>query len=90
MSSTQTVTEGGAVPDRDTRVARAMGEALQILDRAWSRAQRGEDMTRVREAVSCLAEAGRHAQEGPIDTAVWRHIGEAVLLADQVGRSPGL
>ena len=90
MSATEAMTASGMAPDGGVRIARAMGEALQILDRAWSRAQRGEDMTRVREAVSCLAEAGRHAQEGPIDTAVWRHIGEAVLLADQVGRSPGL
>ena len=86
MSFTQTVTEGEVAPDRDTRVARAMGEALQILDRARSRAQRAEDITRVREAVSYLAEAGQRVQEGALDNATWRHIGEAVMLADQVGR----
>jgi hypothetical protein len=41
---------------------------------------------RLREAFSCLGEARRHVQEGPTDTAIWRHIGEAVMLADQVGR----
>ena len=82
------MTTSGMAPDGSVRIARAMGEALQLLDQARSRVQGVGDVTRVREAVSCLAEAERRAQEGPIDTAIWRHIGEAVLLADQVGRSP--
>jgi hypothetical protein len=65
-----------------------MDEALQFLDQARSRVQRVGDVTRIREATSCLAKAERHLQEGPIDSATWRHIGEAVMLADQVGRSP--
>ena len=88
MSSTQTVTEGGAVPDRDPRVARAMGEALQILDRAWSRTRRAEDVVRIREAFSNLAEAGQRVQEGALDNATWQHIGRAVMFADQIGRNP--
>ena len=88
MAAPEAMTEGGVAPDGDARVAKAMCEALQILDRAWRRAQRAEDVTLVREAASCLAEAGQHVQEGAIDNATWRQIGQAVLLADQVGRSP--
>jgi hypothetical protein len=90
MSATEGMTDGGVALDGDARTARAMGEALQLLDRAWSQAQRVEDVARLREAFTCLAEAGQRVQEGAVDAAVWRHIGEAVLLADQVGRSPGL
>jgi hypothetical protein len=88
MSATEAVTASGMAPDGGVRIARAMGEALQLLDQARSRVQRAGDVTRVREAASCLAEAERHLQEGPINTAIWRHIGEAVMLADQVGRNP--
>ena len=75
-------------PDGSVRIARAMGEALQLLDQARSRVQRVGDVTRVREAFSCLAEAEQRVQKGAIDNTTWRHIGEAVLLADQVGRNP--
>jgi hypothetical protein len=78
----------GMAAGGDDRLVRAMDEALQLLNQARSRVQRVGDVTRIHEAVSCLAEAERHLQEGPIDSAIWRHIGEAVLLADQVGRSP--
>jgi hypothetical protein len=88
MSATEAVTASGMAPDGGVRIARAIDEALQLLDQARSRVQRVGDVTRIHEAVSCLAEAERHLQEGPIDSAIWRHIGEAVLLADQVGRSP--
>src|SRR3712207_8685787 len=47
MAATEAMTEGGVAPDGDARVAKAMGEALQILDRAWRRAQRAEDVTLV-------------------------------------------
>jgi hypothetical protein len=47
-------------------------------------------VTLIREAFLCLAEAEQHIQEGAIGNAIWRHIGEAVMLADQVGRSPTL
>jgi hypothetical protein len=88
MSSAQTMSTDSMAADGDARLARAMDEALQFLDQAWSQARRVEDVARLREAFSCLGEARRHVQEGPIDTVTWRHIGEAVLLADQVGRSP--
>jgi hypothetical protein len=88
MSSAQAMTTDGMAPGGDARLARAMDEALQFLDQAWSQAQRVEDVARLGEAFSCLGEARRHLQEGPINTAIWRHIGEAVMLADQVGRSP--
>ena len=88
MSSAQTMNTDGMAPDRNARLARAMDEALQFLDQAWSQAQQVEDVARLREAFTCLGEARRHLQEGPIDTATWRHIGEAVMLADQVGRCP--
>ena len=82
------MTTDGMAPGGDARLARAMDEALQFLDQARSRVQRVGDVTRIHEAASCLAEAERHLQERPINTAIWRHIGEAVMLADQVGRSP--
>ena len=88
MSATELVTESGAAPDLAARFATAMSEAERILTRARSRVRRAEDVTLVREAFSCLAEAEQCVQEGAVDTATWRHIGEAVLLADQVGRSP--
>ncbi len=88
MSFAQAMTTDGMDSGGDARLARAMGEALQFLDQAWSQAQRVEDVARLRKAFSCLGEDRRHLQEGPIDSAIWRHIGEAVLLADQVGRSP--
>jgi hypothetical protein len=88
MLAAEAMTTSGMAPDGSVRIARAMGEALQLLDQALSRVQRTGDVTRIHEAASCLAEAERHLQEGPINTAIWRHIGEAVLLADQVGRSP--
>jgi hypothetical protein len=86
MSATEAVTASGMAPDGGVRIARAIDEALQLLDQARSRVQRVGDVTRIHEAASCLAEAERHRQEGPINTAIWRHIGEAVMLADQVGR----
>ena len=88
MPATEAMTASGMAPDGSVRIARAMDEALQLLNQARSRVQRVGDVTRIHEAVSCLAEAERQLQEGPIDSAIWRHIGEAVLLADQVGRSP--
>jgi len=88
MSATEAVTASGMAPDGGVRIARAMGEALQLLDQARSRVQRVGDVTRVREAFSCLAEAEQRVQKGAIDNTTWRHIGEAVLLADQVGRNP--
>ena len=88
MSSAQAMTTDGMASDGDARLARAMDEALQFLDQAWSQAQQVEDVARLGEAFSCLEEARRHLQERPINSAIWRHIGEAVLLADQVGRSP--
>jgi hypothetical protein len=65
-----------------------VGEALRLLDRVRNRALQGEDITRLREAFSCLAEAEQRVQEGTIDNIAWRYVGEAVLLAHQVGRSP--
>jgi hypothetical protein len=88
MPATEAMTASGMAPDGSVRIARAIDEALQLLDQAWSQAQRVEDVARLGEAFSCLGEARRHLQEGPIDNATWRHIGEAVMLADQVGRSP--
>ena len=70
MSVTEAVTDSGMAPDGGVRITRAMGEALQLLDQARSRVQRVGDVTRVREAVSCLAEAERHLQEGPVNTAI--------------------
>ena len=88
MSATEAVTANGMAPDGGVRIARAVGEALRLLDLARNRALQGEDITRLREAFSCLAEAEQRVQEGTIDNTTWRHIGEAVLLADQVGRNP--
>ena len=88
MLAAEAMTTSGMAPDGSVRIARAMGEALQLLDQARSRVQRVGDVTRVREAFSCLAEAEQRVQKGAIDNTTWRHIGEAVLLADQVGRNP--
>ena len=90
MSATQATTESGVASGSDARIARAMSEALRLLDLARSRVQRAEDAARMREAFSCLADAEQRVQEGVIDNAIWRHIGEAVMLADQVGRRPTL
>ena len=48
----------------------SLRKALQLLDQARSRVQRVGDVTRIHEAVSCLAEAERHLQEGPINTVI--------------------
>jgi hypothetical protein len=88
MSATEAVTASGMAPDEGVRIARAVGEALRLLDRVRNRALQGEDITRLREAFSCLAEAEQRVQEGAIDNITWWYVGEAVLLADQVGRSP--
>jgi len=90
MSATQATTESGVAPGSDARIARAMSEALQLLDLARNRVRRTEDVARIREAFSCLAEAEQRVQEGAIDSTTWQHIGEAVMLADRVGRSPVL
>ena len=86
MSSTETITEGGVAPD--ARVTQAMGEARQVLEQAQKRAQGAEALQRVQQATMLLEQAGQHVQTGSIDAAIWRHIGEAVMLADQIGRSP--
>jgi hypothetical protein len=86
MSSTEAMTEGGVAPD--ARVTRAMGEARQVLEQARKRAQGTEALRRVQQATMLLEQAGQHVQTGAIDAAMWRHIGEAVMLADQIGRSP--
>ena len=88
MSATEAVTASGMAPDGGVRIARAVSEALRLLDRARNRALQGEDITRLREAFSCLAEAEQRVQEGTIDNITWRYVGEAVLLANRVGRSP--
>jgi hypothetical protein len=123
MPATEAVTASGMAPDGGVRIARAIGEALRLLDRVRNRALQGEDViptpddidpsrpgaipvfsepwpserrsvssrvgiTRLREAFSCLAEAEQRVQEGAIDDITWRYVGEAVLLANQVGRSP--
>jgi hypothetical protein len=83
MSTTEAepVVENGAV-----RFAAAMDKAEKILARARSRVRRAEDVALIREAFSSLAEAEQRVQEGTIDTTTWRHIGQAVILADQAGR----
>jgi hypothetical protein len=83
MSTTEAepVVENGAA-----RLATAMGEAEKLLARARSRVRRAEDVALIREAFSSLAEAEQRVQEGTIDTTTWRHIGQAVMLADQAGR----
>jgi glycine/serine hydroxymethyltransferase len=57
MSSAQAMTTDGMAPGGDARLARAMDEALQLLDQAWSQAQRVEDVARLGKAFSCLGEA---------------------------------
>src|SRR3954470_20179075 len=64
MSATEPVTESGAAPDGAARFAIAMSEVERILARARSRVRRAEDVTQVREAFSCLAEAEQCVQEG--------------------------
>jgi predicted dehydrogenase len=72
----------------DARIARAMSEAQRLLDLARNRVRRTEGVALIREAFSCLAEAKQRIQAGAIDNVVWQHVGHAVMLADQVGRSP--
>ena len=86
MSFAEAMTEGSVAPD--VRVTRAMGEARQVLEQAQKRAQGAEALRRVQQATMLLEQAGQHVQMGTIDAAIWRHIGEAVMLADQIGRSP--
>jgi hypothetical protein len=72
MSAAAAMTDGGVAPDAEVRVIRAMAEALLVLEQAQ-----------------------QHVEDGTIDTAIYWHIGQtvmladqAVLLAEQVGRSP--
>jgi hypothetical protein len=89
MSATQATTESGVAPGSDARIARAISEALQLLDLARSRVKRAEDVALIREAFSCLAEAEQRVQEGVINNATWWHVGQAAMLADQVGSYAG-
>ncbi len=88
MSAIQAIAESGVASGSDARIARAMSEALRLLDLARNRVRRTEDVALIREAFSCLAEAEQRIQAGAIDNVVWQHVGQAVMLADQVGRSP--
>ena len=90
MSATRATTESGVASGSDAGIARANSEAQQQHEQAKSRVQRAEDVVLIREAFSCLAEAEQRVQEGAIDNATWWHIGQAVMLADQVGRRPTL
>ena len=87
MSSAQTMNTDSMAAGGDARLARAMDEALQFLDQAWSQAQQVEDVARLREAFSCLGGSGR-LQEGPIDSATWRHSARRCCWLTRLGAVP--